>query len=274
MINSKLVERISSLPPLPQTVVEIEKAYADPNVNIKKVGSIVEKDPMVVADLLKLLNSAFYGLKKEITSIEQAISLLGMKSVKDLVINLSMRNMLRTNLSPYGISSETFAKISQFQSVLSQEWIKRLSPQKAEKIRLMALLQEIGKIVIADELLREGEDATFKAELEAGWDIREIERNYIGATTAEVSAAMLSHWDFSSMICDTIRWSDTPNQADIRAREDAWALRIAAEAVNVRSPLSEKSCKRALNLAVKSGFEQEFLKEILETLAKRWNGRA
>ncbi len=271
MMNSRLVERISSLPPLPQTVVEIEKAYADPDVNVKAVAAILEKDPMVVADLLKLLNSAFYGLRKEITSVEQAISLLGMKSVKDLVINLSVRNMLRTNLSPYGISSEMFARVSQFQSMLSQEWMRKIDAKKSDRIRLLALLQEIGKIVIADELLREEEDATFKAELEAGWDIREIERNYIDATTAEVSAAMLSHWEFEPAICDIIRWSDMPNQADADTRDEAWVLRIAAEAVNVRDPLSEKSCKRAMNLALKAGYDQEPLGEILEDLVKRWN---
>ncbi len=271
MMNSRLVERISSLPPLPQTVVEIEKAYADADVNVKMVADIVEKDPMVVADLLKLLNSAFYGLRKEITSVEQAISLLGMKSVKDLIVNLSVRNMLRTNLSPYGVSSEAFAKISQFQSIMAQEWMKKIDPSKAERIRLLALLQEIGKIVIADELLREGEDATFKAELEAGWDIRETERNYIDTTTAEVSAAMLAHWEFDPMICDIIRWSDLPNQADVNVRDDAWALRIAAEAVNVRNPLSEKNCKRALNLALKAGYEQEDLAKILDDLVQRWN---
>ncbi|BDY12310.1 HDOD domain-containing protein [Hydrogenimonas cancrithermarum] len=271
MMNSQLVQRISSLPPLPQTVVEIEKAYLDPNVSSKKIATIVEKDPMVVADLLKLLNSAFYGLRKEITSVEQAVSLLGMRSVKDLVINLSVRNMLRTNLDPYGMSSETFAKISQFQSMLAERWMTRINPSKAERIRLLALLQEIGKIVISDELLREGEDAPFKAELEAGWDIREIERNYIDATTAEVSAAMLLHWDFDPYFSDLIRWSDMPNQADGDAKEDTWVLRIASEAVNVRDPLGEKSRKRALNLALKAGLPEAELASILNDLNEWWN---
>lgn len=271
MINSQLVQRISSLPPLPRTVTEIEKAYNDPNVNVKTVAGIIEQDPMVVADLLKLLNSAFYGLRKEITSVEQAVSLLGMKSVKDLVINLSVRNMLRTNLTPYGISSEEFAKVSQFQSMLAQRLMKAVNPTKVERIRLLALLQEIGKIVISDELLREGEDATFKAELEAGWDIRETERNYIDATTAEVSAAMLRHWEFDGTVADTIQWTDMPNQADGGVKEDAWVLRIASEAVNVRTPLSEKSRKRAVNLALKAGFPDEPLTEAMEDLAERWN---
>jgi len=271
MINSQLVQRISSLPPLPQTVTEIEKAYADPNVDVKKVAAIVEKDPMVVADLLKLLNSAFYGLRKEITSVEQAVALLGMKSVKDLVINLSLRNMLRTNLSPYGITSEEFAKISEFQSMLAQRYMRAVNPAKVEKIRLLALLQEIGKIVIADELLREGEDAPFRAELEAGWDIREIERNYIDATTAEVSGAMLRHWEFDAAITDLIQWADIPNQADGDAKEEAWVLRLASEAVSVRQPLSEKTKKRALNLALKAGLPDEPLKEAMEELTERWN---
>ncbi|WP_353663018.1 HDOD domain-containing protein [Hydrogenimonas sp. SS33] len=272
MTNSHLVQRISSLPPLPQTVTQIEAAYADPNVDAKKVAEIVEKDPMVVADLLKLLNSAFYGLRKEITSVEQAVALLGMKSVKDLVINLSVRNILRTNLSPYGINSEEFAKVSQFQSMLAQRWMKAVNPAKTEKIRLLALLQEIGKIVISDELLREGEDATFRAELDAGWDIRETERNYIDATTAEVSAAMLEHWEFEKSMCDTIRWADMPNQADGDMKEEAWVLRVSSEAVSVRQPLSEKNRKRALNLAIKAGLPEAELQEAMEELAERWNG--
>ncbi|WP_456451034.1 HDOD domain-containing protein [Hydrogenimonas sp.] len=271
MINSQLVQRISSLPPLPQTVTEIEKAYADPNVDVKKVAAIVEKDPMVVADLLKLLNSAFYGLRKEITSVEQAVALLGMKSVKDMVINLSLRNMLRTNLSPYGISSEEFAKISEFQSMFAQRYMKAVNPGKVERIRLLALLQEIGKIVIADELLREGEDAPFKAELEAGWEIREIERNYIDATTAEVSAAMLRHWEFDPKMADLIQWADIPNQADGDAKEEAWVLRLAAEAVGVRQPLGEKSRKRTLNLALKAGLPDEPIEGIFHDLSERWN---
>ncbi|WP_456382615.1 HDOD domain-containing protein, partial [Hydrogenimonas sp.] len=267
MINSQLVQCISSLPPLPQTVTEIEKAYQNPNVNVKAIAAIVERDPMIVADLLKLLNSAFYGLRKEITSVEQAVSLLGMKSIKDLVISLSVRNILRTNLSPYGLSSEQFAKISHFQSLLAQRWMKAVNPSKAERIRLLALLQEIGKIVISEELLREGEDAPFRAELEAGWDIREVERNYTDATTAEVSAAMLRHWEFDPLVADLIQWADIPNQADGDAKEDAWVLRIVSEAVSVREPLSEKNRKRALKLAMKAGLPEAPLSEAMEELA-------
>ena len=270
MINAHLVERISALPPLSRTVTEIEKASADPNVNVKKIAEIVEQDPMVVADLLKTLNSAFYGLRREITSVEQAVSMLGLKGVKDLVINLSVRNMLRTDLSPYGIDSEKFAKVSQFQSMLSQGFMKHINPAKVDRIRLLALLQEIGKVVIADELLREGEDATFRAELEAGWDIRETERNYVDTTTAEVSAAMLRHWEFDPTMADLIQWADQPNQADGDAREDAWVLRLASEAINVRDPLSDKSKKRAIALAKKSGLPTEPLAEILTDLSRKW----
>lgn len=270
MINAHMIERISALPPLPKTVTEIEKASADPNVNVKKIAAIVEQDPMIVADLLKLLNSAFYGLRKEVTGVEQAVSMLGLKGVKDLVISLSLRNMLRTDLSPYGIDSDTFAKVSQFQSMMAQRHMRHVNPAKVDRIRLLALLQEIGKVVIADELLREGEDATFRAELEAGWDIRETERNYVDATTAEVSAAMLRHWEFDPMMADLIQWADQPNQADGDAREDAWVLRLASDAINVRDPLSDKSKKRAIALAKKGGLATEPLEEILDDLSQKW----
>lgn len=271
MLNAAMVERINNLPPLPKTVQEIERALADANVNAKKIAAIIEEDPMVVADLLKLLNSAFYGLRKEISNVEQAVALLGMSNVKDLAVNLSLRNMLRTNLSPYGITPEEFAKISQFQSLLAQSLMRDIAPKEANTIRLQALLQEIGKIVMSDEVIREGEERQFKADIEAGWNIREVEKNYLQTTTAEVSAMMLKRWDFDESFYNAILWSDRPNQADPDIRDDAWVLRIAAEAVSVRAPLHENSCNKAINIAIKGGYPDEKVKTITQELASKWS---
>jgi len=271
MVNSQLIEKINALPPLPKTVKEIEKAYKDPNVDSKKIAEILEQDPLIIADLLKLLNSPSYGLKKEVNNIEQAVSLMGMRSVKDLVLNLSVRNMLRTDLSPYGISSEMFAKISNFQSFLAQFLMRKINPQKVDKIRLQALLQEIGKVVIADELLLEGEDTTFRAELKAGWDIRETEKNYMDVTTAEVSAAMLGYWKFDQAFVDGIKWADIPSQADEALKDEALILRLASEVVNVSEPFSDKSKKRAINFVQKLGLSVDLFENIFEELTERWS---
>ena len=64
MVNTQLIEKINALPPLPKTVKDIERAYKDSNVNAKMVAEILEQDPMVIADLLKLLNSPSFGLKR------------------------------------------------------------------------------------------------------------------------------------------------------------------------------------------------------------------
>jgi HD-like signal output (HDOD) protein len=271
MVNTQLIEKINALPPLPKTVKDIERAYKDSNVNAKMVAEILEQDPMVIADLLKLLNSPSFGLKREVNDLEQAVSLIGMKSVKDLVINLSVRNLLRTDLSPYGISSEKFAKVSQFQSFLAQSLMKSVNPKKVDKIRLQALLQEIGKVVIADELLLEGEDATFRAELQAGWDIREIEKSYMDVTTAEVSFAMLSYWQFDQAFVNGIKWADIPSQADEEFKDEALILRIASEAVNVIEPLSEKSKTKSLEFVQKLGLSEELFESIFKELTERWS---
>ncbi len=271
MINTQLIERISALPPLPKTVTEIEKAYQNPNTDVKTIAKIVEGDPMVVANLLKLLNSAFYGLRKEITSVEQSISLLGMRGVKDLVVSISLRNMLRSNLSPYGTNSEKLAHISQFQSTLAFEMMRKTDAASAERIRLLGLLQEIGKLVIADEVLLEGEEGPFKAELDAGWDIREVERNYVDATTAEVSAAMLRHWDFDPLFADIIQWSDQPNQADEEYRKEAVILRIASEVVNIRTPLDENVINRGRLFVEKFYLPVDIYDEVVGKLADQWH---
>ena len=271
MVNTSLVEKINSLPPLPKTVKEIEEAYKDPNVDAKTVANILEHDPLVVADLLKILNSPASGIRNEVKNVEQAVSLIGIKAVKDLVVSLSIKGIFKINLSPYGVSSNDFARISYFQNFLAQYLIRELTPIKVDTIRLQALLQELGKIVIAQEIILEGEEDIFRAEIEAGWSIREIEKNYLDTTTAEVTAEMLRYWGFEQHFIDTIKASDMPNQTDESFKIESYILRIVSEVVNVAKPFSNESKKRAMVFVENVGIEKESFDYYFNDFKELWS---
>ena len=271
MVNTNLIEKINSLPPLPKTVKKIEEAYKDPSVDAKTIADILEHDPLVVADLLKILNSPASGIRNEVKNVEQAVALMGMKAVKDLVISLSIKGIFKINLSPYGVSSGKFARISYFQNFLAQYLIRELTPVKVDTIRLQALLQELGKIVIAEEIISEGEEDIFRAEIEAGWSIREIEENYLDMTTAEVTAEMLKHWEFDQGFIDTIKASDIPSQADDSFKAESYILRIVSEVVNVAKPFSDESKKRAMVFVENVGIEKESFEYYFNDFKELWS---
>ena len=271
MVNMGIIERIEALPPLPKSIKEIEEAYKDPNISAKEVAEIVEKDPLVVADLLRVVNSPASGLRREVTSVEQAVCLIGLKAVKDLVISISLRNLFKIDLSPYGTNSEKFARASYFQNFLAQYLIREISPKKVDSIRLQALLQELGKIVIAEEIIFQNEDEVFKIELDVGLDIRELERNYVDITTAQVTAQMLEYWGFEQTFVDGIRWSDEPNQATIEQKDEALILRIVSEIANVHKPFSEESRQRALPFVKKANISLEVFDYFFNDFKELWN---
>ena len=76
-MNDAILKQIKQLPPLPETAVKIEAVYQNPNSTFEDMVKILEKDPLLTADILKSANSPLYGFSREITSIAQAVSLFG-----------------------------------------------------------------------------------------------------------------------------------------------------------------------------------------------------
>ena len=80
----------SDLPAPPQTALDILQACADPNTNTRKLSGIVGRDPVLTAELLRMANSAFFGMAREVRTLDQAVTVLGQRAVRNLVLCISM----------------------------------------------------------------------------------------------------------------------------------------------------------------------------------------
>ena len=109
-MNELLLQSVESLPPLPDTVNKL-RAYIDEagaEIETEKVAEIISGDPLLMAKLLQLVNSPFYGFKSEITTITQVITLLGIGNIKNVVLANSIKDNFKIDLSPYGLKTEHF----------------------------------------------------------------------------------------------------------------------------------------------------------------------
>ena len=131
-MNESILARIKTLPPLPETVSKIQQICADPESSIGDLVKIVEKDPMITANLLKAANSPFYGFSREITTVSQAISLFGMATVKGLALSGAVKEILGMDLQAYGITPNAFADISGLQNALMQTWYVKIDRSKMD----------------------------------------------------------------------------------------------------------------------------------------------
>ena len=269
-MNESILARIKTLPPLPETVSKIQQICADPESSIGDLVKIVEKDPMITANLLKAANSPFYGFSREITTVSQAISLFGMATVKGLALSGAVKEILGMDLQAYGITPNTFADISGLQNALMQTWYVKIDRSKMDILSVASFLQESGKIVISQALVKEGKAKEFKHEVEAKQKtLSDIEKEFVGETTASVTAAVFEHWRFEEHLIDAIRYSDDPMSAPEDVAAYAKALAVAKIALSPLDTFSEEHTKEAVSKAFTFGLDQAIFEESLMTLKSR-----
>ncbi len=265
-MNASIVDRIKALPPLPKTLTEIQAICERPDGSVGELAAVVEHDPMIVANLLKSANSPLYGFGKEITNVAQAVSLFGMSMTRSIAVSASVRKLLKVDMAPYSITPDGFADISSMQAALISKWYAKIDRSKRDKLFLAALLQETGKIIIADEIIQSDEADSFKSEIESTHNIAQVEYSYIQETTATVTAAIFKHWGFDKEFVEMIFYSDQYQKAPDAIKEFSTALNIVKSAIPVNSPLSETSITIALKKASDAGYNHELLEDEIDAL--------
>ncbi|MBN2782101.1 MAG: HDOD domain-containing protein [Campylobacterales bacterium] len=263
-MRSSIVDGIKSLPPLSKTVSDINRVYGDEESGINDLVKVIENDPMVVANLLKLANSPLYNFGNEIKSIEQAVSRFGMSMTRSLAIGMSVRKLLNVDMQPYGITSDKFAEVSLLQANLVMKWYKHIDLKKAEELYLAAFLQEVGKILIANSIIQDDETISFSSEITNSSNIAMVEKSYVGVTSAEVTAEVFEFWKFDKKFIEMIKYSDTPSKAPDEVREYSTALNIIKTIVPLNKPLSEQAINFGLRKAHDAGYDHELLEDEID----------
>jgi HD-like signal output (HDOD) protein len=122
----EIIKKIRSLPPLNETALDVIEFNKADNKESEELIEIVQKDPLIVATLLKVANSALFGFRHKVESIENLIQLLGSDFVVSLVIGNSIQNNFDTNFEPYTINSNQFRESSCLYTSFLNIWHQKL----------------------------------------------------------------------------------------------------------------------------------------------------
>ena len=245
MISNLILQQIKNLPPLPKSVLEVQKITSDPNSSIKDLVNVIKDDPLMTANLLKAANSPLYGFTRQIKTIDQAVALFGMSTVKGFVISFAVRNALKFDLSAYGITEARFHDVSVKRNALAINWYKK-ERSKLDVMATDSFLIDVGAVVISLVLNSEGKAEDFKNELNI--DNRyKVELKYVGATTADVTSEIFKHWHFGKDLIEPMAHIDLPSKAEEEYFEYAASLKVLREAVNLLKD-DENSKEKAIKL--------------------------
>ncbi len=263
-MTEEILKRIKQLPPLPESAMQIEAVYQNPDSNFNDMVKILKEDPLLTADILKAANSPLYGFSREINAISQAVGLFGMGTVRGFALASIVKKSFSLNLSPYGISNEMFSTLSKKQHGLITAWCLRKENKLLGILSPAAFLVEIGKVLIAQQIITDNKQEAFHDALSNLQDVEAAEREIVGVDTPEVSATIFAQWKFEEGLVDVIRNCQNPEKALEEDRRPAQILHVVRVAVPINGILSDTSIATAKELVQKYGLDMESFEKALE----------
>jgi putative nucleotidyltransferase with HDIG domain len=219
----ELVGCLGPLPPAPSTYVQLQAAMASETSSIKDVALLVSKDTIVAAKLLQIVNSGFFRLPRRIVSVEQAVSYLGLTTVRNLVVSAEV-------FSKWPAAGSHSLRLDTLQQHTSQVAavayaLVRDTPIANDTL-LAALLHDIGYWVLLKERAPQLAEATRIATTES-IPMDEAEQRLFGASHAEIGAYLLGIWGFPSTIVEAVANHHSPRSVAQTGFDALAALSIA-----------------------------------------------
>ncbi len=191
-IITRLVGKGERLPTLPGIAIQLLKAVQKKEPNLSEIGEILSHDVALTAKILKLVNSSFFGLSAKITTLDHAIKLLGLNTVKNLALSFNLITDFQKQRIP-GLNSSQFWKDSLLGAIAAKSLAKRVQPHAAEDAFFLGLLQDIGSLALAC-CLPDQYSVVFQ---EAGNQMSKwhsLENQHIGTNHMEVGEYLTKSW--------------------------------------------------------------------------------
>jgi len=264
-----LSQKIDSLPPLPETIIELEEFKKSSDKEPITLLQIVEKDALIVSTLLKVSNSAMFGFRSSVETPSRALNLLGINFTLSIAFGSAIKNALDTNLKAYGIGSDDFMRISNMSSNLISQWISKVDFDLKEELLLPVFLQETGKFILSDLANEQGKADEFLDAIKASKDIAAVEKEFFGTTTSAITAAIFKHWKLSDNLINMIEFVDDLDNCPDAQKYSAQILNVAKTACNVLDPLSDESAAQAIEKAKSFGLDTAPLSKAIEKMQDR-----
>jgi len=183
----KAIEKVKELPTLPAVANKVNMLLADPKSSTADLAEVIELDQSITAKILKLVNSAYYSLSERVSSIHQAIALLGHKNISNIVLTLSVFDTLKHSKKS-SFDRRGFWIHSIATAIISERIAKESMYRATDDIFTAGLLHDLGKVFM-DGYLHEEFEKALEAAAQSGSSFFEAEHSLF-----DVDHAMLGEW--------------------------------------------------------------------------------
>jgi len=223
--TDEIIELVDTLPPMPNNILLLRKAIADPNVNFSMLAPIIKEDSGLCADILRMANSAYYGVHHRVETIDEAIRYIGINHLIDFVSISFSEKAIKKSFPKIKELDDYFVHARQI-SLASMILLKaaKRSPKEQNVASIAGLLHDIGRLIImivGDASLAELLGHTYETFSHVVQDEQEL----LGIDHCEIGMKICHKWQFPEHLQETILRHHTP--VDGNVCEEAAAVFLA-----------------------------------------------
>lgn len=200
MDAEEIIDQVKELPPMPQIAVKMINILEEPDFSFAELVSLISKDVNITASVLKLANSALFAVKNDITNLTQAMSFLGVKNIKNLIISLSTKALF--DGGKVRLIDQKMWEHSVATAIYSRIIALKVNKKVAEEAFLLGLLHSLGQLVLSKSI--DNYEELVATAYNDNFDILEIERSEYGFSNPELGSLIMQKWNMPEIYSEVI----------------------------------------------------------------------
>jgi HD-like signal output (HDOD) protein len=202
------ISRSENLPVLPQIASSVLRLADDPDSSSRQMELLIERDSAIAAKILRVANSSYYGLS-QVPSISRAISILGMNTVRSLVVGIAYQQIISARQMSKQFSKVDFWRHSVAVATAARILGKLKNPARAEELYSAALMHDVGLLVL-DRFAPEELDEAIKYAREQGLQLHQAEQLLFDFDHAQIGGLLADRWGLTGGLRTSIRYHHAP----------------------------------------------------------------
>lgn len=209
-IPDPIMMTVSSFPSMPRAAIKLRKLLAQEDVSMDEIEGILRLDPGLATNVLRLANSAFFGIPRKVETLKHAVTLLGIKRFAQIAVSASMSKTIDKAVEGYDLSPGELW----FHSIAVSNTAEALARHKklpvTNDVFTPALLHDMGKLVLGPFVKEERQK--IGRIMATGQPLEVAEQMILGTDHAEIGALILDRWSFPDDIVNAVRWHHEPER--------------------------------------------------------------
>ena len=220
----RILKSIQNIPAFPVTAQRVAELMKDPDYSVSQVVNVIKYDPSITANILKICNSAYFGVRK-ISTLHNAVVFLGQENIIRAIQVSGISRFFKRNVSGYGLQAHDLWKHSVGVALMTQILSRKISGRDDSTLFTAGLLHDIGKTILS-EFVSDSSQKILDL-VDQGYSFLKAEEEVIGMNHAEVGGRIAQNWNFPPEIRNAIKFHHRPDLMESGGSRFCWIVYLA-----------------------------------------------